>query len=1429
MVDLDPSQPLALITPRDYQLEIYELARKGQNPNPNNYLLVLDTGAGKTLIAAMLIKDFLLEARLRLKGGDFGLGSLSVGLSVTEGGMSLYYHPCVSTRAYFVKLLPRFFAIRFGLVTQEGLRAGGRNPVGLAQTQTCGRKFIVYLVNNVHLVHQQSKAISQAIPDAAIQQFYGDVGIDLRSKATWAEVGESAEVLVMTAQIFLNVLRHGFLRMSQVGFLVFDECHHARKDHPFNLIMVEFYTDAEPRPQIFGMTASPSNSKQPLEVTQYELSHNLHATIVAPTPTRQLAEATGIPDHLFVSYLPTKPSQLPALSALEPYWEADKVLGRVQRIVETVLVELGPWAAHWILLELMADISNRRRRGLLGALGEEEAALLLEAFRVWEDYRPSVVAAVEQAPVPDGKFVTPKALTLLHQLTGQLERHGAEFRGIVFVSARSVALMLDLLLKKLLRDTDALRSGILLGHGGAKSFPIFQMNHQKQDAILQAFKAGQLNLLIATRVAEEGLDIQPCNAVICYDATRTLVSYIQARGRARAKNSTFVVMYDATNAQQRQRVHAVMELEKSLLSLIRSPVNSPSGARVPTGFPEYEVASTGAKITFNSAVALIMFYCSHLRVDAYTSNWPEWRFDQLESGFRCHLTLPSSCSVRFICGDVYPSKTRAKQSAAFKGCVDLHTSKAIDDHLLPVCEFPEEFGSDLNPIEFDVLGTHKVERSYLTKVPELWQADPQAGGHQLPVELFVNWVDLAIPGRRPFAIATRRPLPALPPIQLMATGFSADAVVRPALGTTDFSADQIIQLGKYSEFIFSAVLRKRLACPAHLMAYFFIPRLPDSELIDWAAIQNVALQTVGEVDGLEGRIVSHVLDNHRLHLVKAVRHDLDADSCVVADTRGEPVTLANYILARFKRKVKMPHLPVLDAEHVPLTTNYLFFQPSPCVKAKPKRILYSPLHLLPENCMLYPIAYDIFLAALVLPSLLSRVDALLLAGEVKQRFHLVDVGDRHIAEALTLPSASLPQDYERLELLGDSFLKFMATVHLYIARPKDDEGKLHCHRIRKICNKALFQKCTQFGLAQYFNWRPLDKAKWRPPNFVNLDNPEDLALTEVRLSDKCLADVMEALLGAAVASGGELAGLRCLMNLGLCFNDVATWNSIRNMYLVPKPYCSERTLPGLGAIQETLGYKFRDPHLLYEALTHPSAQVAGRSYQRLEFLGDAVLDYLVVRFLERRCPVMPPGYLTDLKGLLVDNPTLAKVSEQAGLPHHLVHASDPLGNVIALLAADPGPRDHALWAGTVPKAFSDILESVIGAVFVDSGLDLQAAASVMRRLALPTYRDTLSAAASPVSRPYKHLIRCFNLAGCRGLTLAYTTGGVSELGPAHAGVGCQLYIHRRLAAVGQGASETAARNSAACSLLHRVNSDPRILDGCECWTPIACPNKVAWF
>ena len=131
-------------------------------------------------------------------------------------------------------------------------------------------------------------------------------------------------------------------------------------------------------------------------------------------------------------------------------------------------------------------------------------------------------------------------------------------------------------------------------------------------------------------------------------------------------------------------------------------------------------------------------------------------------------------------------------------------------------------------------------------------------------------------------------------------------------------------------------------------------------------------------------------------------------------------------------------------------------------------------------------------------------------------------------------------------------------------------------------------------------------------------------------------------------------------------------------------------------LERTLGLKFRDPALLEQALIHPSyINEAGPtgpalvSYDRLEFLGDAVLGAAVTAELFHRCPDLPEGQMTKLRSSLVSGNTLARVARGLQVGQHL-----KLGRGEA--SSGGANRDTNLAAA---------LEAIVGAAFLDRGFD----------------------------------------------------------------------------------------------------------------------------
>ncbi len=137
-----------------------------------------------------------------------------------------------------------------------------------------------------------------------------------------------------------------------------------------------------------------------------------------------------------------------------------------------------------------------------------------------------------------------------------------------------------------------------------------------------------------------------------------------------------------------------------------------------------------------------------------------------------------------------------------------------------------------------------------------------------------------------------------------------------------------------------------------------------------------------------------------------------------------------------------------------------------------------------------------------------------------------------------------------------------------------------------------------------------------------------------------------------------------------------------------------RIVESLDAYARSIGVSFRDPGLLLEALTHRSyvnerAAVAGPDNQRLEYLGDAVLDLLVGEWLYHRFPHLKEGDLTNARAHIVRTEALAMLARDIALGEHLLLGRGELGT-------GGSEREANLCAA---------FEALVGAVYLDGGLE----------------------------------------------------------------------------------------------------------------------------
>ena len=215
-------------------------------------------------------------------------------------------------------------------------------------------------------------------------------------------------------------------------------------------------------------------------------------------------------------------------------------------------------------------------------------------------------------------------------------------------------------------------------------------------------------------------------------------------------------------------------------------------------------------------------------------------------------------------------------------------------------------------------------------------------------------------------------------------------------------------------------------------------------------------------------------------------------------------------------------------------------------------------------------------------------------------------------------------------------------------------------------------------------------------------------------------------------------------------------------------------------LASTLDYEFSDPQLYRQALTHRSAP--GPSNERLEFLGDAVLDFVISDIVYRMLPAADEGDLSRLRSSLVKDTSLAAIAADLGLGEHLLLGGGE--------QKSGGHRRKSILA--------DALEALFGAVYLDAGF--ATAAAVIESV----FAERLNNLPDPdeLRDPKTRLQEWLQ---SRGIALPdYELGDVS--GKAHKQrfrVSCRVGELSALTS-GEGSSRRAAEQNAAAQMLKRL-------------------------
>ncbi|KAK7380383.1 hypothetical protein VNO78_32893 [Psophocarpus tetragonolobus] len=579
------------------------------------------------------------------------------------------------------------------------------------------------------------------------------------------------------------------------------------------------------------------------------------------------------------------------------------------------------------------------------------------------------------------------------------------------------AIVLQDLLNTLLPKYNSWKTKFIAGH----DYGLQNQSRRKQNEIVEEFRKGLVNIIVATSILEEGLDVQSCNLVIRFDPSPTVCSFIQSRGRARMKNSDYILMVKSGDSVTSSR------LEKYLASADIMRKESLRHSSVPSDpfegdeFDEedYRVASTEAIVNISSSISLIHLYCSRLPADGYFKPAPKW--DQ-ETGT---LYLPKSCPLQPI--RVKGDKKILKNIACLEACKQLHKIGALTDNLVPDIAIEEA-----EVEEFDIFLGVRIE------------LDPEIGCTQFDMGFDRGTVSVNLRYK----------------------------------GTINLSQDQVTLLGILIDHTvnrFTTHIDKCYSEDDVEIDYLLLPVIGKGEqsLVNWVAINSVNPSNfrckyhhppqIRTKSGLvctcklQDALVCTSLPGGKIYFyISTGIMELDGNSQMKI-RGGEVTTYKKYYEQHHSIQFQFEHQWLLKARQNFQVKNYCHGRK----QGKRREATRAFVELAPELCsiVMSPIKDSIIFSFSFIPSIMHRLESMLGAFNLKKmhldHWMLNNIRTIKVLEAITTKRCNEAFCYEPLETLEDSFLKYAVSQQLFNNYQNHHEGLLIMKREKIISNAAL--------------------------------------------------------------------------------------------------------------------------------------------------------------------------------------------------------------------------------------------------------------------------------------------------------------------------------------------------------------------------------------
>uniref|UniRef100_A0A182UVJ5 Dicer-2 n=1 Tax=Anopheles merus TaxID=30066 RepID=A0A182UVJ5_ANOME len=1002
-------EPMEDFAPRNYQVQMKEICLA------KNTIIFLPTGSGKTYIALMVMKEISHQLRN----------------TVHEGGKRTFF-----------------------------------------------------LANTVALAKQQAQFFARHMP-FNVRLYTSEVNVDAWKSDRWHEEFSEGQVIICTAQILLDVLRHGYMSPANINLIVFDECHRAVGQHPMHAIMKEIVAaPASERPRVLGLSGTllfkelkmASQVPDELERLENTFSSTI-ATVANYDDYATVASFSTNPNEVLVTYSKPAVHLLPLVKEMWPRIDAFvewllqvylpeystqsartlqksfcKPLKEVKRALTEFkhqLEEHGMYAGSLAILAVIVQLEVSKRQSPC----DKARQVYRSAISFCESIRHELVEAMSglRGTHQILSFSSDQARKLLKYLEDSYRTaEDQNKQALVFVKRRFTAKVLYHLIRIYFhclskRDNEdelvepIVKPDFIVGANAALEESIDAILVVKEDRrVIENFRKRKINVLCATNVLEEGIDLQMCNMVIMYDAPLSYASFMQSKGRARMKTSTYLMMAPAADLQQfAKRMKLYRDIENRLKEeLVGKTINRPEPLEndvrkellddlIPPFYTPFK-----AKLDALSAIQLLNRYCMSMPRDLFTGSNVTWeRIDRSPTEIIVTVKLPLQSTVReVIHGQTMKNLKLAKQSAAFNACKRLFEVGELNMYLLPIAtkdkveELSEQYfkhwrkmSDEPNPKQ---AGTMKYVRGHKIVYPEeTVGCTPQADGEQCYVYIVrmrahfdanthlenVRIFQELYSSANNFGILTRKRLPRLARMKLFVTlgAIGVEIVPEPVCITLAPDSGELQRLKRFHLLLFRDLLKvwkpfTVLDALPEENGFLIVPMLR-SQSIDWELVGKFPyLRPAAETST---RARQHLRFEAEQYLLRVVhpwyKNDPDQNYVVVRvrdDLRPtSPFPNAKYgsyeqYFTQEHHQVVVRHEDQFLIEVKGITTSLNRLHPgAEADGGASTRSRYWEFQeiLIPELVHNFEFPADYWLKATLLPSALHRVHYLLLAEGIR--------------------------------------------------------------------------------------------------------------------------------------------------------------------------------------------------------------------------------------------------------------------------------------------------------------------------------------------------------------------------------------------------------------------------------------------------------------